>query len=126
MSRVRQLVDADYRYHEELTWYPGAIVDVEDADFGFGPTVVFVIELDDDGVDDDGNPRQVRAMASDKLTPNAKLTRWVKGIFGPEMLETGTVDLDLAVGERVQVMFEYGENNNGDPNEKITQIKAAK
>lgn len=124
MSRMRTFTEADYRYHDELTWYPGTIVNVEDEDFGFGPTVVFVIELDDDPVDDEGNPRQVKAMASDKLTPNSKLTRWVKGIFGQQVVEQGGVDLDLATGERIQVMFEYGENSNGDPSEKITQIKA--
>lgn len=124
MSRVREFVDADYRFHDELTWYPGAIIRVEDDDFGFGPTVVFVIELDDDTPDDEGNAREVKAMASDKLTPNAKLTRWVKGIFGPDIMDQGVVDLDLAVGRRIQVMFEYGENKDGNPSEKITQIKA--
>lgn len=124
MGRVRELVPADYRYHEELTWYPGKIVDVQDEDFGFGPTVVFVIELDDAPKDDDGNPRLEKAMASDKLTPKAKLTKWVKGIFGDDIFETqGFVDLDLAAGERVEVMFEHGEKD-GTPNEKITQIRA--
>lgn len=124
MSRVREFQEADYRYHQELEWYPGIIVDVQDEDFGFGPTVVFVIELDDDPVDDDGNKRQVKAMASDKLTPNSKLTRWVKGIFGDDVLQQGVIDLDLATDERVRVMFEYGENSKGDPDEKITTIKA--
>lgn len=124
MGRVREFTEADYRYHDELTWYPGTIVNVEDADFGFGPTVVFVIELDDDPLTDEGDKRQVKAMASDKLTPRSKLTRWVKGIFGEEVLEEGVVDLDLATAERIQVMFEHSENSNGDPDEKITQIKA--
>lgn len=123
MSRMREFVEADYRYHEELTWYPGTIVDVQDDDFGYGPTVVFVIELDGE-IDDEGNPREQKAMATDKLTPNAKLTRWVKGIFGEDVMAQGAVDLDLATSERVEVMFEYGENSNGDPNEKITQIRA--
>lgn len=125
MSRVREFTEANYRYHNELEWYPGVIVDVQDEDFGFGPTVVFVIELDDDPTDDDGNKRQVKAMASDKLTPNAKLTRWVKGIFGEEVLEQGVIDLDLATQERVKVMFGYGENSKGDPDEKITEIRKA-
>lgn len=125
MSRVREFVEANYRYHQELEWYTGTIVDVEDDDFGFGPTVIFNIELDDEE-DQDGNPRITKAMASDKLTPNAKLTRWVKGIFGEDILDQGVVDLDLAVDERVQVMFEYGENSNGDPDEKIVQIRKAR
>lgn len=123
MSRMREFVEADYRYHEELRWYPGTIVDVQDDDFGYGPTVIFVIELDEDEPDDQGNPRQQKAMASDKLTPNAKLTRWVKGIFGEDIIN-GPIDLDLATAMRVEVMFEYGENTNGDPSEKITQIRS--
>lgn len=126
MSRVREFVEADYRYHDELTWYPGTIVNVEDDDFGYGPTVVFVIELDDDPLDDELNRRQIKAMASDKLTPNSKLTKWVKGIFGSEVLEQGAIDLDLATNTRVEVMFEHGENSEGSPNEKITQIKASR
>lgn len=127
MSRVREFVPADYRYHNELEWYPGEIVGVDDTDFGFGPTVVFDIVLDDDGEDDDGNPRIVKAMASDKLTANSKLTKWVKGIFGEEAVGPGqVVDLDLAMSERVEVMFEHGENTKGDPDEKITQIRKAR
>lgn len=127
MSRVREFVPADYRYHNELEWYPGTIVDVTDTDFGYGPTVVFDIVLDSDGEDDDGNPRIVKAMASDKLTANSKLTRWARGIFGEDAVGPGVpVDLDLATQERVEVMFEYGENKSGDPDEKITQIRKAR
>lgn len=124
MGKVREFQEANYRYHNELEWYPGIIVDVLDKDFGNGPTVVFVIELDGDGTDDEGNPRQTWAMASDTLTPKSKLTRFAKGIFGEDAVGPGQViDLDLAVQERVEVMFEYGENSAGIPDEKITQIR---
>jgi hypothetical protein len=127
MSRVREFQEANYRYHNELEWYPGTIVDVLDEDFGYGPTVVFDIQLDGDGEDDEGNPRITKAMASDKLTPNSKLTRWVRGIFGEDAVGPGqVVDLDLATAERVEVMFEYGENKSGDPDEKIVQIRKAR
>lgn len=127
MGRVREFTPANYRYHKELEWYKGTIVDVTDKDFGFGPTVVFDIQLDGDGEDDEGNPRIVKAMASDKLTANSKLTRWAKGIFGEDAVGPGkVVDLDLATQERIEVMFEYGENASGDPDEKITQIRRAR
>lgn len=127
MSRVKEFVPADYRYHRELEWYKGTITGIEDKDFGFGDTVVFNIVLEDDGDDDDGNPRIVKAMASDKLTANSKLTRWVKGIFGEDAVGPGkVVDLDFAVNEAVEVMFEFSENKSGDPDEKITQIRAAR
>lgn len=124
MGRVREFVEANYRYHNELEWYPGTIVNVTDEDFGYGPTVVFHIVLDDDELDEEGNPRIQKAMASDSLTPNSKLTRWARGIFGEDAVGPGqAVDLDLAVQERVEVMFEYGENKKGDPDEKIVQIR---
>lgn len=127
MSRVREFTPANYRYHNELEWYRGTIVDVTDKDFGFGPTVIFDIVLDADGLDDEGNPRIVKAMASDKLTPNSKLTRWARGIFGDDAVAPGqVVDLDLAVQETIEVMFEFGENSTGDPDEKITQIRKAR
>lgn len=127
MGKVREFIPADYRYHNELEWYKGTINSVDDEEFGFGPTVVFNIVLDGDGEDDDGNPRIVKAMASDKLTANSKLTRWVKGIFGEDAVGPGmVVDLDLALDEDIEVMFEFGENKSGDPDEKITQIRRAK
>lgn len=129
MGRVRELKDEEvnYRFHEELSWYPGVIVDVQDRDFGYGDSVVFVIELDDAPTGDDGNPRREWAIASDNMTSQSKLTRWTKGIFGDDVFQTqGFVDLDLAVDERVEVMYEYGQKEDGTLNERIVQIRAAR
>jgi hypothetical protein len=127
MGRVREFTEANYRYHSELEWYPGVVVDIQDDDFGYGPTVILVIELDDDPLDDNGNKRQLKAMASDSLTPNSKLTKWVKGILGDEAVGPGqAVDLDLLTAERIEVMFEYGQNSKKEPDEKVTQIRAEK
>lgn len=125
MGKLVTFTEADYRFHNELEWYPGECVNVSIEDYGFGDTVVFHIQLDDDGVDDEGNPRTQRAMASHSYTLRSKLTKFCKGIFGEENVGPGkSVDLDLAIGERVEVLFEYGENAQGVPNEKITQIRA--
>ncbi len=117
MTRMRTYEPADYRQHEELVWYPGKIVAIEDEDYGHGPALRFVIQFDEED-------RDTYAIATDKLTPKSKLTRWVKGLFGENALNE-EIDIDSAIGMRVEAMFEYGENANGEPDEKVKALKAA-
>lgn len=117
MTRMRTYEPADYRQHDELVWYPGQIVAIEDEDYGHGPALRFVIQFDEED-------RDTYAIATDKLTPKSKLTRWVKGLFGENALDD-EIDIDSAIGMRVEAMFEYGENANGEPDEKVKALKAA-
>ena len=90
---------------------------IEDEDYGHGPALRFVIQFDEED-------RDTYAIATDKLTPKSKLTRWVKGLFGENALDD-EIDIDSAIGMRVEAMFEYGENANGEPDEKVKALKAA-
>jgi len=115
MTRIRTFEPANYRQHDELTWYPGTIAAIEDEDYGHGPALRLVIELD-------GEDRDVYAIATDKLTPKSKLTRWAKGIFGENALDDD-IDIDEAIGMRIEAMFEYGENTSGEPDEKVKALR---
>ena len=121
MARIRTYEPADWRYHEEHTWYQGTVNSLEDDEFTHGPVVKFILDLDED--EDD---RDVHAIATDRLTPKSKLTEWTKGLFGEDAIGEGSViDLDNAVGMRVEVMFAHGTNSAGEPNETVTHLRRA-
>jgi len=120
MTRIRKYEPANWRYHDEQTWYHGTVLDIEDDEFAHGPVVKFVIDIDDD------DDRDVHAIATDRLTPKSKLTGWAKGLFGNDAINLdATIDLDDAVGMRVEVMFAHGTNSVGEPNESVTLLRRA-
>ena len=121
MVRIREYEPADWRFHDEHTWYQASVAGIEDDEFSHGPVVKFILNLDEDDED-----RDVHAIATDRLTPKSKLTQWTKGLFGEDAISEGkTVDLDDAAGMRVEVMFKHGTNSAGEPNETVTLLRRA-
>lgn len=115
---MREYEPANYRFHKEHQWYSGTITAIEDDEFSHGPVVKFIIDLDDD------DDREVHAIATDRLTPKSKLTGWTKGLFGENAVGEGKqVDLDDAIDMRVEVMFTYGQNTAGEPNESVSLMR---
>ena len=121
MARIREYEPADWRFHDEHTWYSGTVTEIEDDEFSHGAVVKFILNLDEDEGD-----RDVHAIATDRMTPKSKLTGWTRGLFGEKAIGEGTpVDLDEAIGMRVEVMFSHGTNSAGEPNETVTHLRRA-
>jgi hypothetical protein len=122
--------ETSFELHEPDEWYPGTIAQIVDGDdYGYGPTVKFIINLDGeiDAITDE--PRETWAMCSAKLSPRSKLYGWVKSIDASALPEEGgTLDLAVFEGRRVDVMFEHAESDNGTKDRvvKIRSIKADK
>lgn len=125
--KVKKTTSEGFRLHEEDEWYAGDLVDMEETSSQWGDGLKWIIELDDDEPDDDGNPRETWAYCSQVLSPRSKLWGWVKAIDAsllPE--EDGDVlDLELILGGRVEVMFERYDDMD-DAGEKIEKEKVVK
>lgn len=107
--------------HETDEWYSGTMTRVEEGDdYGYGPTIRLIIELDDEN-------SETWAMASQTLSPRSKLFSWVKGI-DPNLLPEpgGVLDLAQLEGRRVDVMFETSQKEDGTERERVVKIRASK
>jgi len=102
--------------HEADEWYPATLERLEEGeDYGFGPTIRFIIQID-------GEDGETWALASQKLSPRSKLYGWVKGIDPALLPEVGEpLRYKKLEGRRVEVMFEAGEDR-----ERVTKIRAEK
>lgn len=122
---------AGFELHPEDEWLDGQLVAIEETEGLYGPGLKWFIELDDDEPFDDGNKPEVWAFCSQKLSPRSKLYAWLKGLDPSSIPEAGeAVDLELFIGNRVQVMFEQYEGTDPDGNsvtkEKVTKIRKGK
>lgn len=110
------LTEGSFVTHEVDEWYPGVLTTIEEGDdYGFGPTIRFIIALD-------GEEGETWAMSSQKLSPRSKLYGWVKGIDPSLIPDVGQAfQYRKLEGRRVEVMFELGEDR-----EKVTKIRAEK
>lgn len=130
-----------FALHDADEWYPGILVDIEDEPDGpYGASVKFVIELDDDEPDKDGNPRSVWAYASQSATTKSKLYGWYVAITGKELEIGETLDLRRLLPKPkgtasapvpVDVMFAHykkADPETGDPvkKEKVVKIRGRK
>ena len=112
--------------HEEGVALSAVIVDIIEDDGKFGPQLKFIIEVDGDGVDDDGEPKNVWAFTSQNYSNKSKLGLWAAQILGsmPEELDT-----DDLVGRNVNITFEryVRIDDSGQPQEKekVVNITAA-
>ena len=119
--------ESTFELHEADEWYPGVIAAVEDGeDYGFGPTVKFIIHLDGEVDPISDEPRETWAMCSLKLSKRSKLYGWVNAI-DPSLIPDEGQTLDLAVLEDrpVDVMFEHAESENGT-RDRVVKIRAQK
>lgn len=107
--------------HEADEWYSGMLTRVEEGDdYGYGPTVRLIIELDDE-------QSETWAMASQTLSPRSKLYSWVKGIDPGLLPEPGGIlDLSDLEDRRVDVMFETTQKDDGTERERVVKIRASK
>lgn len=119
--------ESTFELHEADEWYPGVIAKVEDGeDYGFGPTVKFIIHLDGEIDPISDEPRETWAMCSLKLSKRSKLYGWVNAI-DPTLIpdEGGTLDLAVLEDREVDVMFEHAESENGT-RDRVAKIRARK
>ena len=116
-----------FELHEPDEWYPGEIAAIEDGeDYGYGPTIKFIMHLDGeiDGVTDE--PHETWAMCSAKLTKRSKLYGWVSAIDASLIpVDGGKLDLNVLEGRQVDVMFEHSESENGT-RDRVVKIRVQK
>lgn len=65
-----------------------------------------------DRLDEEGNPVQLDAIASDKLTPKSKLTRWLDAL-GLKVATGEEVDIEQVVGQQCQARVVAKLDNTG-------------
>ena len=102
--------------HPENEWFPGFLDRIEEDEGQFGPMLKWVFILDTEP------EREAWGFTSQTLSPRSKAYGWIKGIYsqGPEPGQV--VDLGQLFGERVGVMFEHREGENG-PTDRIVKVK---
>jgi hypothetical protein len=107
--------ESSFELHEADEWYPATIASIQDGeDYGYGPTVRFVLHIDGEIDAISEEPRETWAMCSAKLTPRSKLYGWVKAIDADIIpSEGGTLDLSVLEDRDIDVMFEHAESENG-------------
>jgi hypothetical protein len=115
-------------FHEADEWLPATLARVEEGDdYGYGPTIRFILLVDGDVNDETGEQRETWAMASQKLTPRSKLYGWIKGIDASLIPDDGgTINLADLEGRRVDVMFEHGTKDDGTAKETVAKLRPSK
>lgn len=127
MSLQVTMTDGQFTSFEPDEWYPGEIARIEEGDdYGYGPTVRFVLYIDGDLMSD-GNPRETWALCSQSLSPRSKLYGWIAGIDRTLIPEPGgTLDLEELAGRKVDVMFEHQTKDDGTVREKVVKMRTSK
>jgi hypothetical protein len=119
--------ESSFELHEADEWYPATIASIQDGeDYGYGPTVRFVLHIDGEIDAISEEPRETWAMCSAKLTPRSKLYGWVKAIDADIIpSEGGTLDLSVLEDRDIDVMFEHAESDNGT-RDRVTKMRSRK
>lgn len=109
-----------FELHTPDEWLPGSLVSIEEFPGQYdAPALKWVFQLDED-------EREEWQFSSQKLSPKAKLYKWLAGLDPDNLPEAGEiVDFEKYVGTRVEVMFEQ-EKVDGLMVERITKIRAEK
>lgn len=101
--------------------YPAKFISYEERTTDFGPTVILQFEL----LDEEHRGVGLSGMASQKLTPKAKLRGWIEGMLG-RTLETGEdVNLDALIGTKVMLYVVTQDTEKGLFN-RIEKIRVPK
>lgn len=101
--------------------YPAKFVGYEEKDTQFGKAVILQFEL----LDEENRGVPLSGMASQKLTPKAKLRGWIEGMLG-RALETGEdVNLDALIGSKVMLYVTTEDTDKGLFN-RIEKIRRPK
>lgn len=106
--------------HTPDEWLPGSLVSIEEFPGQYdAPALKWVFQLDED-------EREEWQFSSQKLSPKAKLYKWLAGLDPDNLPEAGeVVDFEKYVGTRVEVMFEQ-EKVDGLLVERVTRVRAEK
>lgn len=123
--------EAEYRTHDEMRWYEGYLVRIEQvtADFGKGPEerLRWVVQLDDDrGARDDGGDHETWIGTSLKINNNAKS---LGGKYYKELTGEASVPNPVPLGRlfnptptRVKVMFQH-DVEDGKTKERVAAFR---
>jgi hypothetical protein len=119
--------ESSFELHEADEWYPATIASIQDGeDYGYGPTVRFVLHIDGEVDQISDEPRETWALCSAKLTPRSKLYGWVKAIDADIIpAEGGTLDLSVLEDRDIDVMFEHAESENGT-RDRVVKMRSRK
>jgi hypothetical protein len=102
--------------------YPAKFTGYEERTSDFGPAVVLQFEL----ADEEHRGIGLSGMASQKLTPKAKLRGWIEGMLGRALEPGESVNLDALVGSKVMLYVITEDKEKGMFNriEKIRKPKS--
>lgn len=101
--------------------YPAQFTGYEERDTQFGKTVILQFEL----LDEENRGTQLSGMASQKLTPKAKLRGWIEGMLGRTLEAGEDVNLDALIGTRVMLYVTTEDTDKGLFN-RIEKIRLPK
>lgn len=93
---------------------------LEDAKFGTGEVIRFLLELDDE-LDEQGNPIELDAIANAKLTPKSKLWSWCDA-FGVPPVVGQAYDTDAVIGQKAQAIIVDKANDDGSVFSRVENI----
>ena len=89
--------------------YDAEIVEYEERDLEYGPTLVITFEIKND---EDFEGEEITGMCSfDRLTPNTKLWKWAKAANCEPVVEE-EFDLDDLIGEVVSISVEHQKKDS--------------
>ena len=102
--------------------YPAKFVSYEERTSDFGPAVILSFEL----MDEEHRGVALSGMASQKLTPKAKLRGWIEGMMGRALKAGEDVNLDALIGSKVMLYIITEDKDKGMFNriEKIRRPKS--
>ena len=101
--------------------YPAKFVNYEERETQFGKTVILHFEL----LDEEHQGMTLSGMASQKLTPKAKLRGWVEGFLGRALESGEVVNLDDFIGRKVLLYVTTDDTDKGLFN-RIEKIRVPK
>ncbi len=104
----------DGEYLAQFTGY-------EEKDTQFGKTVILQFEL----LDEENRGTPLTGMASQKLTPKAKLRGWIEGMLGRTLEAGENVNLDALIGTKVMLYVTTEDTDKGLFN-RIEKIRLPK
>ena len=101
--------------------YPAKFTGYEERTSDFGPAVVLQFEL----ADEEHRGISLSGMASQKLTPKAKLRGWIEGMMGRALEAGENVNLDALIGSKVMLYVVTEDKDKGMFN-RIEKIRKPK
>ena len=103
-----KITASDYVVVEEGE-YAAKFTGYEERTTEFGDAVMFCFAL----LDEENNGTEIKALASKKLTPKAKMRGWIEGMIGRALENKEEVDLDDLVGRKVMLYISVADTDKG-------------